>query len=162
VNTRSFGPIELKEPIHLYRYRVIYGDTDTGGVVYYGNYLRFFEIGRNEFVRSILKMSYRELEHRGLILPVTEVYCRYKASAHYDDLLEISTSLVRFSRVSMRFHYEIHRLPAHSLLVRGVTVHAATDTKGHLTHLPGYFQAALERLDIADRSNQQGCRQETG
>ncbi|NIA08297.1 MAG: YbgC/FadM family acyl-CoA thioesterase [Nitrospiraceae bacterium] len=154
--------MELKEPIHHSIYRVIYGDTDTGGVVYYANYLRFFEIGRNEFVRSILKMSYRELEHRGLILPVTEVYCRYKSSAHYDDLLEISTSLVRFSGISMRFCYEIHCLPDYSLLVRGLTVHAATDSTGHLTRLPGYFQAALEELNIANRSNQQGCGEKTG
>ncbi len=147
MSTRPFGPIELKEPIHHSIYRVIYGDTDTGGVVYYGNYLRFFEIGRNEFVRSVLKMSYRDLEHRGLILPVTEVYCRYKSSAHYDDLLEISTSLAEFSRVSMRFHYEIHCLPDRRLLARGFTVHAATDSTGHLTPLPRYFQAALADIN---------------
>ena len=143
------GLIELKEPIHRLSYRVIYGDTDTGGVVYYGNYLRIFEIGRTEFLRSMLKISYRDLEREGVILPVSEVYCRYKAPAHYDDLLEISTSLVNSSKFSVRFHFLIHRLGDHRLLVRGYTVHTATDRSGRLTRLPEDFRAVL--ADICNR-----------
>jgi len=149
VNKKSSGPIELKEPIHRLSYRVIYGDTDTGGVVYYGNYLRIFEMGRTEFLRSILKTSYRDLEHEGLILPVSEAYCRYKAPAHYDDLLELSTSLENFSKFSIRFHFLIHRFDNQRLLVRGYTVHAATNRSGRLIRLPKDFQTAL--AGICDR-----------
>ena len=137
------GPIELEEPIHRLSYRVIYGDTDTGGVVYYGNYLRIFEMGRTEFLRSMLKISYCDLEHKGIMLPVSEVYCRYKAPAHYDDLLEISTSLADFSKFLIRFHFLIHRLCDHRLLIRGYTVHTATDRSGCLTSLPEDLQTAL-------------------
>jgi len=149
VNTEAPGPVELKEPIHRLSYRVIYGDTDTGGVLYYGNYLRIFEMGRTEFLRSVLKISYRDIERGGVILPASEVYCRYKSPAHYDDLLEISTSLESFSRFSVRFHYLIHRFDDHHLLVRGYTVHAATDRSGHLAGLPADFQTAL--AGICDR-----------
>ncbi len=117
--------------------------------MYYGNYLRFFEIGRTEFLRSMLKTSYRDLEHEGLILPVSEAYCRYKAPANYDDLLEVSTSLENFSKFSIRFHYLIHRLGDRRLLVRGYTVHAATDRSGHLTRIPKDFQTAL--TDICNK-----------
>ena len=56
---------------HATPYRVIYGDTDTMGVVYHANYLRWFEIGRTELFRY-LGMPYREIEARGLMLPVSE------------------------------------------------------------------------------------------
>ena len=157
MNKESPGPIELKEPIHRLSYRVIYGDTDTGGVVYYGNYMRIFEMGRTEFLRSILKISYRDLEHEGLILPVSEAYCRYKAPAHYDDLLEISTSLENLSKFSVRFHYLIHRLDDQRLLVRGYTVHAATDRSGRLTCLPKDFQTVLGGI-CSNPSRVQGFR----
>ncbi|OPL16165.1 MAG: hypothetical protein AVO38_08850 [delta proteobacterium ML8_D] len=149
MNKKALQPIELKAPIHRLSYRVIYGDTDTGGVVYYGNYLRFFEIGRTEFLRSMLKTSYRDLEQEGLILPVSEAYCRYKAPANYDDLLEVSTSLEKSSKFSIRFHYLIHRLSDRRLLVMGYTVHAATDRSGHLTRIPKDFQTAL--ADICNK-----------
>ena len=113
--------------------------------MYYGNYMRLFEMGRTEYLRSILNMSYHELERKGLILPVSEAYCRYKAPAHYDDLLEISTSLDGFSRVSIRFHYEIHRPDNQRLVARGFTVHAATDSTGRLIRFPGDF---LNRLKV--------------
>lgn len=75
-------------------YRVIYGDTDCGGVMYYANYLRLFEMGRTELIRAY-GLSYKEIEEEmGIILPVVEVKARYKASAKYDDLLRIRTTLV--------------------------------------------------------------------
>lgn len=157
MNKESPSLIELREPIHRLSYRVIYGDTDTGGVVYYGNYLRIFEMGRTEFLRSMLKISYRDLENKGLILPVIEAYCRYKAPARYDELLEISTSLEDLSEFSVRFHYLIHRFDDQRLLIRGYTVHAATDKSGRLTRLPEDFQAALAGI-CNNRSEVHGFR----
>jgi acyl-CoA thioester hydrolase len=116
-------------------------------VVYYGAYLRIFEVGRTEFMRSVLGISYRSLESSGLLFPVSEVYCRYKASAMYDDLLEVRTSLASFSRVSLRFHYEILRSDDARLLALGYTVHAAVDGSGRLSSLPHDLQAALGALD---------------
>lgn len=127
--------------VHEHRYRVLYGDTDAGGVVYYANYLRYFELGRTELMRD-LGLPYSELEDQGYILPVVENYIRYKASARYDDLLVIRTVLNKVSHVSCRFHYTIHR-ESGPLLVKGMTVHAVVDSQGKLTRFP---PAVLERL----------------
>ena len=64
-------------------YRVIYGDTDQMGVVYYANYLRWFERGRSEFLRQI-GLPYATIEAAGLHFPVAEVTCRYAQSARYE------------------------------------------------------------------------------
>lgn len=130
----------MREPIHRATCRVLYGDTDAAGVVYYANYLRYFEMGRTEFMRDLV-LSYREIEERGLILPVIECHARYKASAAYDDLLLVESSLVELKNVSCRFNYRIFRqnqepAAAQTLLVTGYTVHALIDGKGKLTRFP--------------------------
>jgi acyl-CoA thioester hydrolase len=68
--------------------RVRYADTDQMGYVYYGNYGRFYEIGRVEALRSI-DFSYREMEESGMMMPVYENYSRYLQPARYDDELTI-------------------------------------------------------------------------
>jgi len=73
-------------------YRVIYGDCDSMAIVYYANYLRFFEIGRTEFLRES-GVTYREVEKREFFLPVTETQSNYIKSAKYDDLLKIETTV---------------------------------------------------------------------
>jgi len=102
-------------------YRVIYGDTDQMGVVYNSNYLRMFERGRNEYFRQ-LNFSYRDLEKRkNILMPVVESYCKYIKAAEYDDLLTIVTEVVDFSRVKMKFNYEIKR--EKDLITKGYTLH---------------------------------------
>jgi acyl-CoA thioester hydrolase len=142
--------LQMTEPIHRATRRVLYGDTDAGGVVYYGNYLRYFELGRTEFMRDLV-FSYRQIEDRGLILPVVECYTRYKAPAFYDDLLEVQTSLAEIKNVSCRFHYRIYRLPeeeagAPVFLTKGSTLHAVVDRHGKLARLPEDVLAILKRV----------------
>ena len=137
--------IPMPEPIHRHKCRVLYGDTDSGGVVYYANYLRYFEAGRTEFMRDLVS-SYKELEDMGYILPVVECYARYKASAFYDDLLVIETSLVEVKKVSCRFHYRITREGEDKLLLTGYTVNAVTNRDGKLTKLPADFVERLKKV----------------
>lgn len=117
--------------------RVLYGDTDAGGVVYNANYLRYFELGRSELMRAWI-CSYKKIEELGLVLPVTESYCRYKAPAVYDDLLTIETSIGEASSLKCRFNYRITKMHQDKpkLLARGHTVHAAVTRDGRLTRLP--------------------------
>ena len=120
------------------QYRVIYGDTDAGGVVYNANYLRYFEMGRTEMMRD-RHMPYSEIEERGLIIPVTESYLRFKAPARYDDLITIDTSLLEVKKVSCRFNYRVLRheqAGKEQLLVKGFTVHACVNREGKLTPFP--------------------------
>ncbi|MFA6716214.1 MAG: thioesterase family protein [Victivallales bacterium] len=71
---------------HEMTYRVPYADTDQMGVVYYANYLTYFERSRTEMLRDA-GLPYSELEKRGYFLPVTEAVCKYRAPASYDQLL---------------------------------------------------------------------------
>jgi acyl-CoA thioester hydrolase len=114
--------------------RVIYGDTDQMGVVYYANYLRYFEAGRNEFLRAH-GARYRDLEaqHR-MLLPVVDAQISYKSPARYDDLLVIETLITRVGRASVRFEYRVLRDQA--LLATGHTVHACVGQDGNVTALP--------------------------
>ena len=130
--------LSMQEPIGRTSCRVLYGDTDAAGVVYYGNYMRYFEQGRTEYMRDLVQ-TYREIESQGLVLPVIECYTRYKASAAYDDLLVIETSMVELKNVSCRFNYRILRKEPDdslTLLAKGYTVHASVDRSGRLTRLP--------------------------
>ena len=121
--------------------RVIYGDTDRMGVVYYANYLRYFEAGRNEFIRA-KGMRYRDFEDRyRLLLPVVEAGVSYRSPARYDDLLVVETSLAEVRRASARFGYRILREGEE--LVTGHTVHACVDLEGRLQRMP---RELLERL----------------
>jgi acyl-CoA thioester hydrolase len=122
--------------------RVIYGDTDQMGVVYYANYLRWFEAGRTEFLRA-KGLSYGEFEAREkLMLPVTEAGLTYLMPARYDDLVAIEVSLVRVKRASARFHYAVRR--GEDLLATGFTVHACVDATGAIQRLPGHFLAGIQ------------------
>lgn len=130
----------LQEPVFSIDYRVIYGDTDAGGVVYNANYLRYFEIARTELMRR-WALPYSEIEQRGFILPVTESYLRFKAPALYDDLVTIAVSLVELKKVSCRFNYRITKPGAAEgdrvrLLVKGFTCHACVNRQGRLTPFP--------------------------
>src|SRR4026207_2231781 len=103
-------------------YRVIYGDTDQMGVVYYANYLRWFEQGRSEFLRQI-GLPYSRIEEKGFHFPVIEVNCRCADSARYDEVSEITTELRELGRASLSFAYKIWRQSNNGLVATGTTKH---------------------------------------
>ena len=140
--------LTMPEPVHQTTYRVLYGDTDAAGVVYYANYLRYFERGRTEYMRDLV-LTYRDIEERGLILLVIESYARYKAPAAYDDLLTIETSLAEVKNVSCQFNYRIYKNNSNNsrtLLAKGFTVHASVDRDGKLTRFPADLLAKVEKI----------------
>jgi acyl-CoA thioester hydrolase len=121
--------------------RVIYGDTDQMGVVYYANYLRFFEASRNEFIRA-KGLRYRDFEAEyGLRLPVVEAHVSYKQPARYDDLVAVEISLAEVRRASARFEYRLVR--DGELLATGHTVHACVDLDGRVQRMPPGLLARL-------------------
>ncbi len=93
---------------HEIEYRVPYADTDQMGVVYYANYLEYFERSRTEMLRSA-GLPYSELERRGIFLPVSEAYCKYHASARYDDLLTFRSWVKEIKGVRMVVESEVRR-----------------------------------------------------
>ncbi|NPA48469.1 MAG: acyl-CoA thioesterase [Thermodesulfobacteria bacterium] len=134
-------------------YRVIYGDTDCGGVLYYGNYLRLFEIGRTELLRQN-GLTYREIEEKeGLILPVAEAHVRYRRPARYDDLLEIESWISEVKSYKVCFNYRIYR--GKELICEGYTVHAPVNRQGRLIKFPEDLFAFLKGLSLScDPENQ--------
>ena len=125
----------MTAPVSISKVRVRYAETDKMGIVYYANYLVWFEVGRTDLLRDH-GWSYREMEIDGLSLPVVEAACAYRRPALYDDELEVRTTGVLLSPVRLRFDYRVVR-PADAVTVaEGHTVHASLDRSGRPARLP--------------------------
>lgn len=118
--------------------RVIYGDTDNMGIAYHANYFRWFEIGRSEMFRS-LGLAYRDIEKRGIFLPVSEVGCKFLAPIRYDDLLVIETTLDTAVRGGMKFDYRIFKENDDTLLARGFSKHACMNKARKVVRPPAFI-----------------------
>ncbi len=91
---------------HETQIRIRYAETDQMGYVYYGNYASFYEVARTEMLRST-GISYKQLEEMGVMMPVTDLTCKYHHAARYDDLITIKTYVREKPMVRIRFEYEI-------------------------------------------------------
>jgi acyl-CoA thioester hydrolase len=127
--------------MHRFTIRVRYADTDQMGFAYHAHYLRWFEIGRVEMLRS-LGTSYRSVEESGTSLPVVEAHCRYLRPARYDDLLAIETGVLELHRASVRFGYRVVRESDGELITLGQTEHCFLDRAGR----PGRPSAELAEV----------------
>ena len=105
---------------HTTLIRVRYADTDKMGIVYNGNYLTYFEIGRTELLRS-LGLAYAELEMQGIQLPVMEAHIEYKSPAHYDDIISVTAKCTLERGLLLSIAYQIHK--SEQLLTIGYTKH---------------------------------------
>ena len=123
--------------------RVRYAETDKMGVVYYANYLVWFEVGRTDWLRET-GWSYREMEVDGLALPVTEVHCAYRQSAKYDDEIDVRTRASKASAVRIQFDYEVVRRADGVVMATGYTVHATIDRQGRPVRLPERVKGLFE------------------
>jgi acyl-CoA thioester hydrolase len=130
--------------------RVRYAETDQMGIVYYANYLVWFEIGRVEVLRALgLTYSQLEIDHK-CILPVIEASCRYRSPARYDDeiLIETRPALLRGS--VLKFAYRILLKAAEGeepkLLAEGETVHVVCDDQLNKKPLPEHYADALRAM----------------
>ncbi|HAF13326.1 MAG TPA: acyl-CoA thioesterase [Blastocatellia bacterium] len=143
--------------------RVRYSETDKMGIVYYANYLIWFEIGRTEFCRA-RGFSYRDMEeNEDAFLVVAETYCRYKAPAFYDDELLIRTHIAELRRRSLRFGYEIVRVSDDQVISEGETGHVVTDSTGRVRSFPeGYAQRLLAPPIVKSQSSGQIVPTEEG
>jgi len=106
--------------------RVRYKETDQMGVVHHSNYYVWFEVARTEYMRE-QGITYKQMEERGLMLPLTETHCQYLQGALYDDTIVIKTSMTRFSGARITMEYDVMRRDDNCLLAKGKTVHAITD-----------------------------------
>ena len=120
-------------------HRVSYGETDMMGVLYYAEYMHIFERARSAYIREC-GMSYRDVEKRGIYLPVREAYCRYRAPARYDELLFVHAWIGDWRRASLSFSYELFREDKNSLLASGMTQHACVNAEGRPVPAPEWMK----------------------
>ena len=139
------APLPATGPFHT-PIRVRYADTDAAGVVYYANYLVYFEVARVEALRAV-GLPITEVERRGVTLPAVSATCTYRSPAHLDDLLDVAMWTDHIGRASFGFGYEVRRVaggsaagdpcgagdsgadaaPAGELIASGATRHAVVD-----------------------------------
>lgn len=130
-------------------YHVNFFDTDAMAVVHHANYIRWFEIGRVEYLRSI-GVTLGEMMDDGYVFPITDIKAKYVSPGYFDDVLLIETTATALSKAKMAFDYRVLRKSTGELLVTGHSqnVYTRRDT-GHITRLPekyyNIFKAAMEK-----------------
>ncbi|MBQ3043194.1 MAG: acyl-CoA thioesterase [Alistipes sp.] len=87
--------------------RVEYHHTDQMGIVHHSNYIKFFEVARTEWLRTV-GMTYAEMERRGVMMPIVDVQVKYKQPAYYDELIKVRAFVDALPMARMTFRYEIH------------------------------------------------------
>lgn len=131
--------------------RVRYAETDQMGVVYYGNYFTWFEVGRVELCRQ-LGFEYKRMEAEdNSFIVVAEASCRYKRPARFDDVLTVRTRVTAAQRRTVRFGYEILN-EAGELIATGETLHVICDRAGRPKSLPEKYRNYFELIPHPDGS----------
>ena len=135
--------------INRVTHKVNFYDTDAMAVVHHANYIRWFEIGRVEFLREA-GITLTEMMADGYVCPIVDVSAKYVSSAHFDDVLVIETIPTALTKAKMAFDYRIFRENDGTLLVTGHTQNVFTlKETGKITRLPEKYhsrlQAALEK-----------------
>lgn len=128
--------------------RVRFVETDQMAVAHHSNYLHWFEVARTDFLRK-LGFSYRELEERGVSMPVLEVGLRYLKPSLYDDEITIKVWLAERSRLKLRFEYEIYSEKGEKRTT-GFTVLGILNKAGKPQMLPDDVEKVLDRAMRVD------------
>ncbi|MBO5668447.1 MAG: acyl-CoA thioesterase [Lentisphaeria bacterium] len=118
------------------QYRVPYADTDQMGVVYYANYLEYFERARTEMFREA-GLPYSKMEECGVIMPVSEAHCKYMGSARYDDLLTFRAYIREYTRVRVKIATQVRR--GDEILACGYVVLACVNRNFRVSRLPEWM-----------------------
>lgn len=123
--------------------RVYYEDTDCGGVVYYANYLRYFERGRTEFLRE-KRISLSDLHDKGILFVVSKVEVEYLSPCRYNDLLFLDTRIADISRATITFKHSIKREGEEKELARGSVTLVTIDKNGRPIRIPEELRKVLD------------------
>lgn len=105
------------------------------GIVHHSQYVRYFEIARIEMLRSF-GISYRDMEEQGALLVVVSLAARYRSPARFDDILEVTTTVIRLTGIRIQLEYRIHRQQDRVLVAEGETTLACVDRAGQLQVMP--------------------------
>ena len=131
------------------RDRVRFVETDLMGVVHHSNYLRWFEMARVEYLRRA-NVLLPDLIAAGVLFPITDVQCKYRQSARFDETIRIEATLAEFSRVKLCFSYRVLRDEDNVLLAEGSTQNVFTDEKGRIIRLPQIYYDRISAVRQAE------------
>ena len=127
-------------------HKVNFYDTDAMAVVHHSNYIRWFEIGRVEFLRQA-GITLTELMDDGYVFPITEVSAKYMNSGYFDDELIIETTPVALTKAKMAFSYRVLRACDTTVLVTGFTQNVFTSrATGKITRLSDKYYDKLKAM----------------
>ena len=127
--------------------RVYYEDTDSGGVVYYANYLKFIERGRSEFLREMGFEQDQLIKHQGVVFAVKSLQAEYLFPARFNDLLEVHTKVKKSRRASLIFSQKIRDLKQNKVLFEAQVTVACLDVQN--------FKPCAIPSDILEKINGQ-------
>ena len=119
--------------------RVRYAETDRMGLLHHANYLVYFEQARTELLRQ-RGVAYKDLEDQGFFLVIAKIDIKYRAPAHYDDMLTVRTTVTRTSPVRLEHCYEVVRDGV--TICEGSTTLACVDSEGKLQAMPDWLTEA--------------------
>ncbi|KAJ50873.1 acyl-CoA thioester hydrolase [Clostridium tetanomorphum] len=125
--------------------KVRYVETDKMGIVHHSNYYPWFEVGRGEFILES-KMSYKELEENGIMMPLVETYCKYIEAAKYEDIIIVETYIKELTAAKVIFNYNVIRKEDNKLLAKGYTTQVFVDNRFKIVNLKRKHPDAWERL----------------
>ena len=125
--------------------RVNFYDTDLMGVVHHSNYIRWFETGRVEFLRS-LGIDLNEMMNDGIVFPIVEVQAKYHSPAKFDDELEMEIIPAVMTKAKWEFEYKIRKVGEEKILVEGFSRNVFTDvTSGKIMRLPEKYYDKIKK-----------------
>ena len=122
--------------------RIYYHDTDAGGVVYYGNYLKYFERARTQYFED-RGLSVAELMKEGTMFVVVHAEVDYRSPARYGDRLIIETVVSDMTAASFTFSHVVRERESRRVVVEGSARLAATDGNGKVKRLDKALIAVL-------------------
>jgi acyl-CoA thioester hydrolase len=132
----------MASKIHKTEIKVRYAETDNMGIVYYANYLVWFEVGRTEYLLAE-GLDYREVEKDGLFMAVVEAHCVYKAPARYGESVVVETRPEDVKNSSLKFTYRVVRKGDQKLLCEGYTTDVLIDKEMKPRKIPQKIRALL-------------------
>lgn len=122
--------------------KIYYEDTDCGGVVYYANYLKYFERARTEYL-AIHGLSVADLQKQGTLFLVTHAEVFYRSSAHYGETLKIETKVSQSRKTALLFSHTIQEQHTQRLIVEGSATLVTVDETGKVRRVPPSILDAL-------------------
>lgn len=127
------------------RVRARLSETDALGVVFYGRYYDYFDLARLEMLRKLgITLGTLKVRHLGFV--AAESWCKYSASAKFDDLLRLKVGVERIGNSSVSYAHEIWR--ARDLIAEGRVVDVMVNAKGEPVTIPADIRSKLARYEV--------------